>query len=406
MPALDLDLDELPVNRALGVEWNIALDEFGFKIADLNKPNTMRGVLSTISSVFDPLNFAVPVMLPAKQIMQSLWRRKAPWDQPIIEETLEKWLDWKSSLPLLREITVPRCYFSRLEHKGVTFQLHHFCDASESGYGTVSYLRFEYLDGFTECAFVTGKSRNAPIKSVSIPRFELQGAQKRSSDWVQTLRRVAWLLKYLDWLRWSAEKNAGRNAEVKYVERKIENEDLERAKRRIAAVVQARSFPKEARELKDGKPVKTSSKIFKLKPFMNDGVMCVGGKVSMAPISADAKNPMILPKDHHVATILIRYLHEVNGHCGVEQVLSLLREQFWVVKARGAIKRVLRSCVHCRKQMAARMNQLMGDLPRVRLTLYESPFTYCGVDYFGPFYVKRGRGRVIEKRWGAISLFV
>ena len=99
-----------------------------------------------------------------------------------------------------------------------------------------------------------------------------------------------------------------------------------------------------------------------------DDVTRVGGRVSMAPISADAKNPMILPKNHHVATILIRFLHEVNRHCGVEQVLSLLREQFWVVKARGAIKRVLRSCVHCRKQMTARMNQVMGDLPRVGLT--------------------------------------
>ena len=85
----------------------------------------------------------------------------------------------------------------------------------------------------------------------------------RSYDWVQTLRRVAWLLRYLDWLRWRAEKNAGRNAEVKYVERKIKNEDLERAKRRIAAVVQARSFPKRARDLKDGKSVKTSIKIIK-----------------------------------------------------------------------------------------------------------------------------------------------
>lgn len=141
--------------------------------------------------------------------------------------------------------------------------------------------------------------------------------------------------------------------------------------------MEATSFPKEARDLKDGKPVKTSSKIIKLKPFMNeDGVMRVGGRVCMAPISADANNPMILPKDHYVATILIRNLHEVNGHCGVEQVLSLLREQFWVVKARGAINRVLRSCVHCRKQTAARMNQLMGDLPRVILTPYEPPFTY------------------------------
>ena len=133
-------------------------------------------MLSTISSVFNPLNFATPVMLPAKQIMQSLWHRIAPWDQPISGETLEKWLDWKSSLPLLSEITVPRCYFSRLEHKGVTFQLHHFCDASESGYGTISYLCLEDLDGFTKCAFVTGKYRNVPIKSASIPRLELQGA--------------------------------------------------------------------------------------------------------------------------------------------------------------------------------------------------------------------------------------
>ena len=122
-----------------------------------------------ISSVFNPLNFATPVM-------QSLWHPKAPWDQPISGLTLEKWLVWKSSLPLLGEITVPRCYFSRLEHNGVTFQLHYFCDASESGYGTIPYLCLEDLDGFTECAFVTGKFRNAPIKSASIPRPELQGA--------------------------------------------------------------------------------------------------------------------------------------------------------------------------------------------------------------------------------------
>lgn len=175
-PSLDLDLDELSVNRALRIRWNIEINMFGFKVLDLNKPNTMRGILSTISSVFDPLNFAAPVMLTAKQIIQALWRCRIPWDQPISEEILTKWEKGKSNLHLLKEINVPRCYFSHLDTEGVKLQLHYFCDASEVGYGTASYLRIEYVDGFTECAFVIGKSRNAPIKTVSIPRLELQGA--------------------------------------------------------------------------------------------------------------------------------------------------------------------------------------------------------------------------------------
>lgn len=49
-----LNLDELPVNRALGIRWNIEIDMFGFKVLDLNKLNTIRGMLSTIASVIDP----------------------------------------------------------------------------------------------------------------------------------------------------------------------------------------------------------------------------------------------------------------------------------------------------------------------------------------------------------------
>ena len=77
-PSLDLELDELPVNRVLGIRWNIEIDTFGFKVMDLSKPNTMREMLSTIASVFDPLNFAAPVMLLAKQIMQDLWHSRIP----------------------------------------------------------------------------------------------------------------------------------------------------------------------------------------------------------------------------------------------------------------------------------------------------------------------------------------
>ena len=67
----------------------------------------MRGVVSTICLVFDPLNLAAPVMLSAKQIMQELWRLKRAWDQTLEGELLQRWLQWKNDLPLLAKVNVP-----------------------------------------------------------------------------------------------------------------------------------------------------------------------------------------------------------------------------------------------------------------------------------------------------------
>ena len=49
-PTLILDLDELPIERALGVLWNVEKDVFQFKVFKPDKPTTKRGILSAISS--------------------------------------------------------------------------------------------------------------------------------------------------------------------------------------------------------------------------------------------------------------------------------------------------------------------------------------------------------------------
>ena len=85
---------------------------------------------------------------------------------------------------------------------------------------------------------------------------------------------------------------------------------------------------------------------------------------------------------------------------GQEGVLSSLRETFWVIKGRSAVRRVLRICVDCQRRKASLGEQFMSSLPSDRLTPDKPPFTFVGVDYFGPFEVKQGRSRV--KRYGCL----
>ena len=60
------------------------------------------------------------------------------------------------------------------EIKTATF--HHFADASDHGYGSVSYLRLVNQDDQVHCSFVCGKSRVAPLKQMTTPRMELTSA--------------------------------------------------------------------------------------------------------------------------------------------------------------------------------------------------------------------------------------
>ena len=73
---VDLDYDELPVEKALGVLWAVESDSLGFQINVLDKPATRRGVLSIVSSVFDPIGMVAPFVLTGKVIIQELCRMK------------------------------------------------------------------------------------------------------------------------------------------------------------------------------------------------------------------------------------------------------------------------------------------------------------------------------------------
>ena len=156
--------------------WCIESDSFKFRINVKEKPVTRRGILSTVCSIYDPLGFLAPFILPAKMLMQQLIKEKLTWDEPVQDKLAQKWFVWLSDLNQLSTFAVSRC-LKPVEFGGVvTAQLHHFSDASESGYGTASYLRLTNHEGRVHCAFMLGKSRVAPLKQMTIPRMELTAA--------------------------------------------------------------------------------------------------------------------------------------------------------------------------------------------------------------------------------------
>lgn len=104
-----------------------------------------------------------------------LWLERVEWDELVPEHILEQWSKWRQELPMLSKFHIPRCYYP----KSVTvasIQLHGFSDASEKAYSGVVYLRMEDTNGMVHTSLVASKTRVAPIKPLTIPRLELNGA--------------------------------------------------------------------------------------------------------------------------------------------------------------------------------------------------------------------------------------
>lgn len=554
---LDLDKDKLPTERALGLLWSVENDSFRFNISIPDKAATRRNILSMVSSIYDPLGFLCPLTLPAKLLLQDLCRLKCSWDQPIPQACAERWRRWATGLDELQDFSVKRCVKPSEAGASVKAELHHFSDASEQGYGTVSYMRLHTETHNVHIAFMLGKARVAPLKQMTVPRMELVAATlavrvdmmirkeleielNNSTFWTDSqsvlkyignehtrfrtfvANRIAvirentnvsqWrfigtkinpadvasrgvkataFVKCSEWLNgpdflWTSESEWPQNplqslplaeddvevkrkticiiavqtshnptwhllhhysswtklkrAVVVYLKLKdylllktkrkkhdvtpqtrsqikarddekktlmghcISIDDLQRAEKAIVGFCQQQMYPEDMAKLKTPAAAKTGlsrkSTIYRLDPVLEDGILRVGGRLKRAAMPEEAKRPMILPKNLHVSTLILRNIHEQLGHAGRNHMLSQLRKRYWIVNANSAARKVLSQCVTCRCVKGKRGEQKMADLPKERLEVDLPPFSNVGVDYFGPFETKRGRS--LTKRYGVI----
>ncbi|XDV17737.1 hypothetical protein PO909_023556 [Leuciscus waleckii] len=173
---LDFATDNVPVQRSLGISWNIVTDTFTFQVQRDDKPFTRRGVLSTINSIFDPLGFLSPVTIQGRSLLRELTMENGEWDAPLPGHLQAEWVKWKSSLQCLQDIQIPRCYTSLSTFAASTRELCVFADASTKAIAAVAYLKMTDENGRSEVGFVLGKAKLAPGKETTIPRLELCAA--------------------------------------------------------------------------------------------------------------------------------------------------------------------------------------------------------------------------------------
>jgi hypothetical protein len=230
------------------------------------------------------------------------------------------------------------------------------------------------------------------------------------SDWIKLKKAVVWWLRFKQFLLKRSKKigqdNLGKQRKAFTVE------EMSNAEEAVIKYVQRQAFPKEISELgnipeRDNDrhnhqrtSLSKGNPLASLDPELTDGTLRVGGRLRHALIPQNAKHQGILPKNHHVSTLIIRHIHRTVNHQGQNHVLAELRHKFWIVKARTTIKSIINKCVICRKHQARAGSQKMADLPPSRVKPEEPAFARTGMDYFGPFEVRQGR--ITRKRYGVI----
>ncbi|KAK0139107.1 hypothetical protein N1851_024334 [Merluccius polli] len=173
------------MERALGTQWDVESDAFTFSTVLKPQPTTRRGILSVVSSVYDPLGFLALVVPSAKQILQELCKAKLGWDDKIPQEHADRWLRWLSQLMLLDEFSVSRCITPHGFGEISSTQLHHFCDArhdEDSGMISVDDPEVRNVVPVYAAVLQASESPTATLLSYF-------------SSWIDLKRAVGWILK-------------------------------------------------------------------------------------------------------------------------------------------------------------------------------------------------------------------
>ncbi|GFY75037.1 integrase catalytic domain-containing protein [Trichonephila inaurata madagascariensis] len=220
---------------------------------------------------------------------------------------------------------------------------------------------------------------------------------KKYSSFTKLIRITAYCLRFL------------KNCKITQSDRKKDNlsaSELQNATHVLIKCAQLSEFNFEIKCLKNKQPIPRNSKILSLNVFIDDNeILRVDGRLKFSELTESQKHQILLPKSHHLTQLIIQHFHNKALHSGVQTTLYLIRQFYWIPSGQDRVRRFIQKCLTCFKTKTQTINQMMGDLPKDRITP-SRPFEKVGLDFAGPILTKPNlkRSKVIIKSYIAIFI--
>ena len=73
------------------------------------------------------------------------------------------------------------------------------------------------------------------------------------------------------------------------------------------------------------------------------------GRLFNSSLPSHTKYPILLDKSHYLTFLIVQDAHRRVLHNGVRETLTEIRSQFWIVRGRQFVRKILHQCVVCQR---------------------------------------------------------
>ncbi|KAK3093755.1 hypothetical protein FSP39_019763 [Pinctada imbricata] len=206
----------------------------------------------------------------------------------------------------------------------------------------------------------------------------------RFSTWESAVRAIAYIKRYL-YNRSNSEP-------------KCATELYSAAELYLIKVTQKEAFGDAIRCIQEGNQLHKGHSLLSLSPIIDErGILRVGGRLDKVKgdnhLPYSERHPIIMPKNHYLSRLLVRKFHHQVSHQGRLITEGAIRSGgFWIIGMKRIVRSEISACVTCRKFRGSLGWQRMSDLPDDRIEP-SPPFSFVGVDTFGPWHITQRRTR-------------